>query len=78
MTVTLEVSGRGEHLVEVRGDNIELTQTRLMINLNTRSPQTVTWSGKIAVPERPWIVVLIPDRDMNQLREIHGLMNYRE
>ena len=76
VTLTVEASGRGEHLIEVRGDNIALAQTRRRINLNTSSPVTVTWSGEINIPERPWIVVLIPDRDPSQLREIHGSMNY--
>jgi hypothetical protein len=70
VTILLTATGAGAHTFEVRADNLAVTQPGKSITLRSGRGGTVTWKAKPVVVNAPWVVVVVPDGDITQRREI--------
>jgi len=72
VTITLEVSGSGEHRFDVRTHNLVDLERSKTVRLQTGRPQRLTWHCRIELADAPWIVVVLPDGQLDQRQEVLG------
>ena len=73
--VVLKVSaeGSGPHTFTLRTDNLVLTeQAKQEIDETSGSVRETVWHGHVLSPTTPWVVVVIPDGNLSQRREVTG------
>jgi hypothetical protein len=73
--VVLKVSaeGSGPHTFTLRTDNLVLTeQAKQEIDATSGSVRETVWHGHVLSPTTPWVVVVIPDGNLSQRREVTG------
>ena len=72
VTLRLELTGSGEHSVELRTDNLAVEQAVRKVTLKPGTPQTIEWQARRDAADAPWIAVVIPDRDFANRKELTG------
>jgi len=72
VAITGQVRGSGAHTLELRTFNAKLDQNQAKLDLGTNGKQTLQWNLRIADPEKPWVMVVIPDGRMADRRELFG------
>ena len=73
--VVLKVSaeGSGPHTFTLRTDNLVLTEpAKQEIDVTSGSVRETVWHGHVLSPTTPWVVVVIPDGNLSQRREVTG------
>ena len=70
--ITAAVRGAGAHTIEVRTFNATVDQNQLKLDLGSKGKRTLDWTLRISDPEKPWVMVVIPDNRMADLRELFG------
>jgi hypothetical protein len=68
----LHLSGRGKHEVELRLFNCETSNTTRRVSLTADANATLVWQLHVVDPLKPWMVVAIPDSELDQRQEIFG------
>jgi Glycosyl hydrolase family 9/Cellulase N-terminal ig-like domain len=73
-TVQVECNllGTGSHRLELRGFNCSAGQATVDVKLKTGQPDRLTWMLDISDSAKPWVLVVIPDGQMSEKREIFG------
>ena len=70
--IQAKVRGTGEHDLELRVFNGSTENPSLKVELVSGVEQTVSWDIKIEDPDTPWVVVAVPDENMDERKEIYG------
>ena len=70
--VHVDARGDGNHQFKVRTDNLTLTRPEKTVMLKTGITASFEWRCRIANPDMPWVVVIIPDGDHSLRQEAHG------
>jgi hypothetical protein len=70
--VTIEVValGTGSHKFSIRAENLTVSDATKSLTLKAGDTQKVTWNGQINSTNGPWFVVVIPDDDLSQRKEV--------
>jgi hypothetical protein len=70
--ITANVRGAGAHTLELRTFNATVGQKQLKVDLGVKGKETFDWTLRIADPEKPWVMVVLPDGRMADMKEIFG------
>ncbi len=70
VTVRATLSGKGEHKVTIRADNLTVERPEQTVVLKADAPYPVVWRARIADRNAPWTAVVIPDEDVSQRQEL--------
>jgi hypothetical protein len=70
--ITANLHGTGAHTLELRTFNATVEQKQLKLDLGSNGKRTLDWTLRITDPEKPWVMVVIPDGRMADLRELFG------
>jgi hypothetical protein len=70
--VAAQVRGSGAHALELRAFNATVDQNQAKLDLGTKGSRTLEWNLRITDPEKPWVMVVIPDGRMADRRELFG------
>ena len=70
VTITAAVEGSGRHTLSLRMDNLQLSDSQRQFDLKQGVPQEIVWRGKMTSTRTPWVVVVIPDDDLSQRKEL--------
>ena len=70
--ITAQVNGAGSHMLEMRTFNATTEKKQLELDLGTRGKRTLEWTLSITDPEKPWVMVVIPDDRKAEQRELFG------
>ena len=73
LEIHVDVSGQGKRRFTVRSDNVRFQQPERVVDLDESGSATLSWNGEIESRDAPWVVVVLPDRDLTRRREIVGL-----
>jgi hypothetical protein len=68
--IEVEAQGTGSHNFSIRTENLTVSGARQTLTLKPGQSQKVTWKGQINEPNGPWFVVVIPDNDLSQRKEV--------
>jgi len=75
---TVEISGRvsgaGVHKVELRAFNGSLKTAVTDVRLVPGREQLLHWELQVTDPEKPWVVVAVPDSKIQEKNELFGTM----
>ena len=77
LDITIELAGSGSVSLEYRGDNVaderKTVEVRSSDSSQSNSEKTTyTWTTRIVDPESSWIVVIVPDRNIDGRVEVNG------
>lgn len=72
VTIHLTASGEGTHTFAVRADNLTVDQPEKTLTLRSGSTGSVRWKARMHSTGAPWVVVVVPDGDVLQRREVVG------
>ena len=70
VTVRALLSGKGEHTIAIRSDNLTMERTEQTVDLKANAPYPIVWRARIADRNAPWTAVVIPDKDLSQRQEL--------
>jgi hypothetical protein len=70
--IAAQVRGSGAHALELRTFNATVEQNQAKLDLGTKGSRTLQWNLKIADPEKPWVMVVIPDGRAADKCELFG------
>jgi len=68
----LRLRGRGRHEVQLRLFNCETANLMQQIRLNAGTESKLTWQLRVTDTLKPWVVVAIPDAQVNLRQEAYG------
>jgi hypothetical protein len=68
--VELVAQGSGNHKFDIRTENLTVSEGSKKVNLKPGDTEKLTWTGKIDSMDSPWFVVVIPDGDLSQRKEV--------
>jgi len=66
------VRGSGQHSFKLRADNLAVEDATKQLTLKAGIAQTFTWRARVVAKDTPWVVVVIPDGDLSQRKELMG------
>ena len=72
VTITVDASGQGTHQLVVRGHNLADLEKSRVVQLQTGSPQKLTWQCLMKSTAAPWVAVVVPDGHLDQRQEVLG------
>jgi hypothetical protein len=72
VTIKVSARGNGSHKFSIRSENLTLSDARKELTLQSGSVGTLTWHARIASQHTPWVVVVVPDNDLTQRKEVMG------
>jgi hypothetical protein len=72
VTIVAKVNGKGTHSFRLLADN--MSPGEAVKEINTEKENSVTWKVKISDPKAPWVAVIVVDGNMNERRELFGLL----
>ena len=72
VAIRVTASAKGSHTWAIRAENLEIAQSQRELTLSPGNPGTFVWKAKVLSSGRPWVVVVIPDGDVSQRRELVG------
>jgi hypothetical protein len=70
--IKLTAEGVGSHHFNIRTDNLALASSSKELNLKAGKAESFEWHGHITSQDTPWVVVVIPDSDLLQRKELTG------
>jgi hypothetical protein len=70
--------GTGQHTFNLRTENLKVAKGEQQLTLKAGDAQKLKWEGRINAPEGPWFVVVVPDGDLSQRREVIDRSGRRE
>ncbi|MGE5607753.1 MAG: hypothetical protein ACM359_00720, partial [Bacillota bacterium] len=70
VTITAKVSGNGRHTFAVRAFNLAMDPAEQTADLQAGGMRTLTWSAKVQSQQTPWVVVIYPDNDLSQRKDL--------
>ena len=68
----LTARGLGRHSFSLRSDNLTIAEAQKEVSLKRGSVGTVEWSGRVDSNETPWVVVVVPDENLEKRKELIG------
>jgi len=74
--IVLRVSaeGAGRHTFAIRTDNLDLNDpVTKQIELSPGGAREITWHARVTSSKTPWVVVIIPDENLSNRRELTGI-----
>jgi hypothetical protein len=71
VTIQAVISGTGMHTLAIRAANLSIEQPSRTVRLDGRE-QIIEWSGRTIDKAGPWVVVAVPDRRIEERREVTG------
>jgi len=72
ISLRVSTTGSGPRHFRLRAHNLHFDQLERTLDLPAGSLGDLQWEGRIQTLDAPWIVVVIPDGDINQLQEVNG------
>jgi hypothetical protein len=69
VTVTIRANGTGRHNFTLHADNLDVSQPTKTLTLQKARAGMIQFTGKPSSDKSPWVVVVIPDRDVSNRRE---------
>ena len=72
IVIKVIAQGTGIHHFTIRTDNLTLINTAKELVLQTGKTGTTEWHARISSPGTAWVVLVIPDGDMQQRKELTG------
>jgi hypothetical protein len=70
--ISLKARGEGRHSFRLRCDNLTVTEAQKELNLKRGGVGTVEWNGRINSLESPWVLVVVPDGNLERRKELMG------
>lgn len=70
--IRLAARGQGRHDFSLRCDNLIVGDARKEVTLKRGNVGTLEWSGRIHSLDSPWVVVVIPDENLENRKELFG------
>jgi hypothetical protein len=70
VTVRLTAEGSGEHSLELRSANLMVRESSRKITLKPGKKLTVSFKCRVVSADEPWFVVVVPDGNIGNRREI--------
>jgi hypothetical protein len=68
--IEVDARGTGVHTFEIRTSNMSISEGNKSVKLKSGDIQHLTWTGSIASKNSPWYVVIVPDGDLSQRKEV--------
>ena len=68
----LSARGIGSHHFSVRAENLTFNDTEKDVTLQRGNVCSLTWHARNSSSKTPWVVVIIPDNDLSQRKEMLG------
>lgn len=72
VVITATVSGTGHHHFNLRTDNLAHGNAPKELELRAGQPLTITWHARITDKNTAWVVLVVPDDDFQQKKEVSG------
>lgn len=72
VTITAKVNGSGSHQLTIRSNNLTIKVPTKKIELKSGEKATIKWEGKISLTDEPWVVVIVPDNNLSNKKELTG------
>src|ERR1035437_2871325 len=72
VTIRLAASGDGRHTFAVRVDNLEVDQSPRELILAPGKAGTLVWKARMVSPAGLWVLVVVPDDDISQRKDLVG------
>lgn len=70
ITIAINAEGRGEHVLSIDTFNCNTSEPNVMIELNKAEEKSIEMEFQITNLQKPWIIVITPDGDVQQRREL--------
>jgi hypothetical protein len=78
VVVKVSAEGAGHHTFTLRSDNLGLTeQGRQEIDLTSGGVREMVWRAHLLSATTPWVIVVIPDGNLAERREVTGAKLHR-
>jgi hypothetical protein len=72
MIIKVTARGAGSHHFNIRTDNLAIAKSGQQLALKPGQAGVIEWRATISSPDTPWVVVVIPDDDISQRKELRG------
>ncbi|MHA4808603.1 glycoside hydrolase family 9 protein [Flavitalea flava] len=72
VTIQLNAHGTGSHHFTIRADNLSFSGNKRSLILQPGRDGKLEWRATIAAQDTPWVLVVIPDDDLTQRKEVRG------
>lgn len=72
VTIDLTASGSGRHTFAIRSDNVAVDEPEKKLTLHPGAAGVVRWKARVLSTDAPWVIVVVPDKDVLHRREAVG------
>ncbi len=72
VAIKVSARGSGNHRFNLRVENLKLSDVAQELILQLGTAGSLTWRASIESPDSPWVVVVVPDDDLSQRKEVMG------
>lgn len=72
IVIKVTARGKGSHHFSIRTDNLDVSDTTKELILKTGENGLIEWHARISAANTPWVVLVIPDGDLQQKKEMTG------
>jgi hypothetical protein len=72
--IEARLRGSGSHKLDLRAFNGEADVSSASVNLTPGREETATWKLKVVAGDKPWAIVVIPDKNMSARQELSGTL----
>jgi Glycosyl hydrolase family 9/Cellulase N-terminal ig-like domain len=72
VVIKANIHGVGNHHFTIRTDNLTIADKTKEVILKLTQITTIEWKGRISSSDTPWVVLVIPDDDLQQKKELTG------
>jgi hypothetical protein len=72
VTIVAKVQGSGSHQFTIRSNNLTIQGRSKKAEMKSGKISTLKWQCKINSIDEPWVVVIVPDNDLSNKKELTG------
>ena len=76
VNITLKAEGYGMVKFDIRCTNLKMDEVKNEIDLRPGETYILNWKGKVISQSEPWLLVVIPNGDFSQEKEIFNFRKY--
>ena len=78
ITITVDVSEMDSFDYSIRASNLQSQSFKGKMKLNRNKQTSIVWSAKMESIHEPWVVVVIPNQDFSERKEIIGSLSSKK
>ena len=71
--ITVTATGEGIRKFELRACNLTVENPVREMELSKNASNSFSWNCRIIDSNKPWIAVVMPNADMNAMKEVHDI-----